>query len=151
MKRLFRTADRRLVGAAVVSGLLLVPLGVFGGSALAHGGPSGAQYQYKVTICHHTHSRHHPWVMITISNRAFAAHLLRHHDQMPPCPTMVVPTGHHGHHGHDSGDDDDQGTTTTTSTVTVTTSQMPSNFHGHDSGDDDGGGHGHGNGHHGHS
>jgi hypothetical protein len=149
MKRLFRTADRRLVGAAVVSGLLLVPLGVFGSSALAHGRPSGAQYQYKVTICHHTHSKHHPWVMITISNRAFAAHLLRHHDQLPPCPTMVVPTGHHHGHGHDSGDDDDQGTTTTSMTVTVTTSQMPSNSHGHDSGDD-GGGHGH-NGHHGHS
>jgi hypothetical protein len=147
MKRLFRTADRRLVGAAVVSGLLLVPLGVFGSSALAHGGPSAAQYQYKVTICHHTHSKHHPWVMITISNRAVAAHLLRHHDQMPPCPTVVITTGHHG---HDSGDDD-QGTTTTSTTVTVTTSQMPSNSHGHDSGDDDGGGHGHGNGHHGHS
>jgi len=146
MKRLFRTADRRLVGAAVVSGLLLVPLGVFGSSALAHGGPSAAQYQYKVTICHHTHSRHHPWQMITISNRAVAAHLLRHHDQMPPCPTVAITTGHHGH-GHDSGDDDDQGTTTT---VTVTTSQLPSNSHGHDSGDDDGGGHGHDNGHHGH-
>jgi len=150
MKRLFRTADRRLIGAAVVSGLLLVPLGVFGSSALAHGRPSGAQYQYKVTICHHTHSRHHPWVMITISNRAFAAHLLRHHDQLPPCPTMV-PTGHHHGHGHDQGDDDDQGTTTPSMTVTVTTSQMPSTSHGHDSGDDDGGGHGHGNGHHGHS
>jgi hypothetical protein len=143
MKRLFRTADRRLVGAAVVSGLLLVPLGLFGSSALAHGGPSAAQYQYKVTICHHTHSKHHPWVMITISNRAVAAHLLRHHDQMPPCPTMVVPTGHHHGHGHDSGDDDqDHG-----ATVTVTTS----NSQGHDQDDDDGGGQGHGHGHHGKS
>jgi hypothetical protein len=147
MKKLFRTADRRLVGAAVVSGLLLVPLGVFGSSALAHGGPSAAQYQYRVTICHHTHSKHHPWVMITISNRAFAAHLLRHHDQLPPCPTMVVTRHHHGH-GHDSGDDD-HGTPTTT--VTVTTSQMPSSSHGHDQDDDDGGGHGSGHGHHGNS
>ena len=140
MKRLFGTADRRLVGAAVVSGLLLVPLGVFGSSALAHGRPSAAQYQYKVTICHHTHSKHHPWQMITISNRAVAAHLLRHHDQMPPCPTVVITTGHHHGHGHDSGDDDDdQGTTTTSATTTVTTTQD----------DDDGGGHGHG--HHGKS
>jgi hypothetical protein len=145
MKRLFRTADRRLVGAAVVSGLLLVPLGVFGSSALAHGRPSASQYQYRVTICHHTHSKKHPWVQITISNRAFAAHLLRHHDQMPPCP-VVVRTGHHHGHGHDSGDDDDQGNSSST-TVTTTTSQAPSAFHGHGRDDGDGGGHGHG--HHG--
>jgi hypothetical protein len=148
MKRLFRTADRRLVGAAVVSGLLLVPLGVFGSSALAHGRPSSSQYQYKVRICHHTGSKKHPWHLIWISNRAFAAHLLRHHDQMPPCPTVVITPRHHHGHGHDSGDDNDnQGTTTTSMTVTVTTSQAPSNFHGHGSGDDDDGGHGHGHGH----
>ena len=84
MKRVFRSTDRRLVGAAVVSGLLLVPLGVFGSSALARTasglGPSAAQYQYKVTICHHTHSAKHPWVQIRISNRAVAAHLVRHGD-----------------------------------------------------------------------
>ena len=69
MKRLFRTADRRLIGAAVVSGLLLVPLGVFGSSALAHGGPSAAQYQYKVTICHHTGSASHPYTIIKTSEQ----------------------------------------------------------------------------------
>jgi hypothetical protein len=116
MKRLFRTADRRLAGAVVVSSLLLVPLGIFGGSALAHGGPSAAQYQYKVKICHHTGSKWHPWHMISISSRGVAAHL-RHHDVMPPCPTFV-PTGHGHHHGSSSfeshgnshhGDDDDDG------------------------------------------
>src|SRR5215471_7622811 len=112
MKRLFRTADRRLVGAAVVSGLLLVPLAVFGSSALAHGGPSASQYQYKVTICHHTGSKHHPWHMITISNRAVPAHL-RHHDQMPPCPTTLPTTGH----GHDS--DEHHGNPSTTGAVTT--------------------------------
>jgi hypothetical protein len=90
MKRPFRFTDRRLAGAAAVSGLLLVPLGVFGGSALARTNtPSAAQYQYKVTICHHTHSAKNPWVQITISNKAVAAHLLRHGDHVvpPACPT----------------------------------------------------------------
>ena len=109
MKRVFRSTDRRLVGAAVVSGLLLVPLGVFGSSALARTasglGPSAAQYQYKVTICHHTGSTKHPWHTISISNRAVAAHL-RHGDFVvtptAPCPpkpgqvTTVSPTKH-GH------------------------------------------------------
>ena len=100
MKKLFRSADRRLVGAAVVSGLLLAPLGIFGSSALAHTasglGPSAAQYQYKVTICHRTHSQKHPWVQITISNRALPAHL-RHGDKYPPpCPTTAQSTKKHG-------------------------------------------------------
>ena len=110
MKRVFRSTDRRLVGAAVVSGLLLVPLGVFGSSALAHTasglGPSAAQYQYKVTICHHTGSKKHPWHAIRISNRAVAAHLVRHGDFVvtptapcPPKPGLVTTTSpkKHGH------------------------------------------------------
>jgi hypothetical protein len=142
MRKPFRTADRRLVGAAVVSGLLLVPLGVFGSSALARtAGPSAAQYQYKVTICHHTGSKKHPWHLITISNRAVPAHL-RHHDQMPPCPTVLGTTGHHHGHGHDSGDHHGKPPTT----GAVTTVQGSSSSQGDDQ-DDDGGGHGHGNGH----
>lgn len=99
MKRPFRSADRRLVGAAVVSGLLFVPLGVFGSSALARTatgqGPSAAQYQYKVLVCHHTGSKKHPWHTISISNRALPAHL-RHHDTVGPC-TSSPTTGHdHG-------------------------------------------------------
>ena len=125
MKRLFRTADRRLVGAVVVSGLLLVPLGIFGGSALAHGGPSAAQYQYKVKMCHHTGSKWHPWHMISISSRGVFAHL-RHHDVMPPCP-IFVPTRHHHGHGHDHG--------------SSFFKSHGNSHHGDD--DDDGGGHGH--------
>jgi hypothetical protein len=133
MKRLFRSADRRLVGALVVSGLLLVPLGIFGGSALAHGGPSAAQYQYKVKMCHHTGSRWHPWQMINISNRAVFAHL-RHHDVMPPCPIVAPTAHHHGHgHGHDHG-----------------ASFFKSHGRSHGD-DDDGGGGGGGHGHHGNS
>jgi len=77
-----------------VAAALLVPLAVFGASAFAHsasavqqnGRAGAAQYQYKVPICHRTHSKKHPWQLITISSRAVPAHL-RHGDQMPPCPT----------------------------------------------------------------
>ena len=104
-------ANRRLIGAAVVSGLLLVPLGIFGGSALAHNaGSSAAQYQYnKVTICHKTHSVKNPWVQITISRNALPAHLAHGDLTTLPCPKPLVTTpthgrpttGHHdnGHHG----------------------------------------------------
>src|SRR4051812_10028370 len=99
MNRPFRSANRRLVGAAVVSGLLLVPLGVFGSSALARTasglGPSAAQYQYgKVTVCHHTGSKKHPWHEITISKNALAAHI-RHGDTLGACPATTT-ARHHG-------------------------------------------------------
>jgi hypothetical protein len=102
MKRLFPKS--RVLGAAGVTGVLLVPLGVFGGSALArtasavgeYGHSGAAQYQYRVTVCHHTGSKKHPWHLITISSRAVRAHL-RHHDLMPPCPTsLTVSSRHHG-------------------------------------------------------
>ncbi len=140
MKRVFRSTDRRLVGAAVVSGLLLVPLGVFGSSALAHTasglGPSAAQYQYKVTICHHTGSKKHPWHAIRISNRAVAAHLVRHGDFVvtptAPCPPKpgLVTTASPKNHGHSA-------------------SHAPSNSQ-NAQGKDNSGGHGN-NGHHGKS
>jgi hypothetical protein len=104
--------NRRLAGAIAVTGLLMVPLGVFGGSAVArtvsavgqygHGHSGGAQYQYRVTICHHTGSRKHPWIQITVSSRA-VPFLLRHGDQLPPCPT--TPPVRHRHHHHHIGND----------------------------------------------
>jgi len=38
--------------------------------------PSAAADQYagKTTICHHTHSKTNPWVVITVSNNALPAH-----------------------------------------------------------------------------
>jgi len=139
MKRLFGSANRRFVGASAVTALLLVPLGIFGGSALArtasavgeYGQPGAAQYQYRVTICHHTGSKKHPWHLITISNRAVPAHL-RHGDQMPPCPTTST-SGHH--HGKPSS--------------VASTSASSSGSQGHENNE---GGHGNGNkdgGHHG--
>jgi hypothetical protein len=94
MKRLFRSVNNRVAGAVAVTGLLLIPLGVFGGSAFGHSG--AAQYKYKVTICHHTGSKKHPWHQITISNKAVAAHL-RHGDSLLlPCPTTATVAKHHG-------------------------------------------------------
>jgi len=85
--------NNRVAGAVAVTGLLFVPLGVFGGSAFGHSG--AAQYQYKVTICHHTGSTKHPYHLITISNRAVAAHL-RHGDLTPPCPPPPAVVKDHG-------------------------------------------------------
>ena len=103
--------------AAAVTGATLVPLVAFGGVGLAKNSPSGAQYQYpganqyKVTICHHTHSKKHPMHTITVSANAVKAHL-KHHDTLGACPaaapaaTTTAPThgndknhSNNGHHG----------------------------------------------------
>ena len=79
--------------AAVVTGATLVPLVAFGGVGLAKNSPSGSEYQYpganqyKVTICHHTHSKKHPMHTITVSANAVKAHLTKHHDTLGACPT----------------------------------------------------------------
>ncbi len=104
------------LAAAFTAMALLAGLGFGGGSIAA------AQYQYgKVTICHHTHSRKHPGVTITVSVRALPAHL-RHGDTIGPCapPAIGVTgvTGSHGNGHHDSsqGDDDSQGVSGTSGT-----------------------------------
>src|SRR5205085_2104775 len=125
-------------GAAVVSGLLLVPLGVFGGPALAHtGASSAAQYEYKVTICHHTGSSKHPWHLITISNRAVPAHL-RHHDVLPPCPKPPATPVTHGKSSESHGNQSSTGQ-----------SQAASSSQKGNDDDNDGHGKGQTNGHHG--
>ncbi|HEY2374023.1 MAG TPA: hypothetical protein VGH82_16000 [Gaiellaceae bacterium] len=110
-----RTAALALVTAAVI-----VPLGVFGAPALArtassadqYGHSSSSQYQYKVAICHHTHSKKHPFHVIVVSNKAVAKHMLRHGDTLAPCPTTAptAPTQHGHGHGNGNGNDDSQGT-----------------------------------------
>ena len=92
-----RFGKRSWAIAAVVTGATLVPLVAFGGVGLAaKNAPSGSQYQYpganqyKVTICHHTHSKKHPMHTISISVRAWPAHQ-RHGDTLGPC-TATTPT-----------------------------------------------------------
>ena len=84
----------RIAVAAAVSAALLVPLGIFGGTGFAQSSAPAAS-QYKITICHHTHSKKHPTVTIRISIRAWPAHK-RHGDTMGPCPGTSK--GHHGKH-----------------------------------------------------
>src|ERR687886_217982 len=43
----------------------------------------------KVTICHHTHSKKHPFHTISVSVNALPAHL-RHGDTVAPCPSVAA-------------------------------------------------------------
>ena len=100
----FRT-NGRVTATAAVSAAILVPLGVFGAPALARSAAAASQYQYggssqyqykgKVQLCHHTHSKKHPWHVITVSSAAAKAHM-RHGDTPAPCPTAPAPTTKHG-------------------------------------------------------
>ena len=95
----------RTAALALVTLAVLVPLGVFGAPALArtasavsqYGHSASSQYQYKVAICHHTHSKKHPWHVIVVSNKAVAKHMLRHGDTLAPCPTTAPSAPTHGH------------------------------------------------------
>lgn len=110
----------RTTAIALVTAAVVIPLGVFGAPALArtasalsqYGHSGSSQYQYKVAICHHTHSKKHPFHVIVVSNKAVAKHMLRHGDTLAPCPTTGAPAGkHHGHgHGKGQGNGNDQGT-----------------------------------------
>jgi hypothetical protein len=93
-------ARRRVALAAAVSAALLVPLALFGGSSFAKGFAAVAQYQYggKTTLCHHTHSKKHPTVTITVANAAVKAHM-RHHDTLGPCPSSSSTQESRGHKG----------------------------------------------------
>jgi hypothetical protein len=126
-----RSAALVLVTAAVV-----VPLGVFGAPALArtasaaaqYGHSSSSQYQYKVAICHHTHSQKHPWHVINVSSKAVAKHMLRHGDTLAPCPTTPPPAPVQHGHGHGNGQGNGNSGTNGTN--------GPGNSQGHGNGDD---------------
>ena len=94
MSRPGGTRRVRIAVAAAVSIALLVPLGIFGGTGFAQSSAPAAS-QYKITICHHTHSKKHPLVTIRISIRAWPAHQ-RHGDTMGACPGTTK--GNHGKH-----------------------------------------------------
>ncbi len=93
MRRQFGFPLRKLGAAVAVTALLMVPLAMFGGPALAYtasalhqyGRSSASQYQYRVTVCHRAGWKHHrSWREISVSNRAVKAHL-RHGDRLAPC------------------------------------------------------------------
>jgi hypothetical protein len=76
-----------LVAAALLAGVVVLALGGLAYAATS-GHASAAQYQYKITICHHTKGKggtHH--VTISVSVRAWPAHQ-RHGDTMGPCSSQ---------------------------------------------------------------
>jgi hypothetical protein len=84
----------RLLVAALVSVGLLVPLAALGAG---NSGQTASAAQYKITICHHTHSKKHPMVTIRISNKAWPAHQ-RHGDTMGACTTAKAKHAKHAKH-----------------------------------------------------
>jgi hypothetical protein len=101
----------RLLAASAVTVALLVPLAVFGGSALARSTSAASEYQYssttqyqsRVTICHLTGSKKHPGHTITISSAAVRAHL-KHGDHLGACTGTETRTSH----GNSNGNGNDQ-------------------------------------------
>ena len=93
MKEFWKRRRLRFVaiGAATIAvGAVLASAGL--GMRSLSGPNSAADDQYpshKVTICHHTHSKKHPWMQISVDRHALPAHL-RHGDfvvdQAHPCP-----------------------------------------------------------------
>ena len=125
--------------ATVVVGAALASAGFAGLRALDLGPAAAQQYPKKVTICHRTHSKKHPWVKIRVSRNALKAHF-RHGDFVVdathPCPpTGASANAKHKHkhkNNHQSGGKKHKG--------------AAAKPHGHGSG---GGNHGNGGGNHG--
>jgi hypothetical protein len=105
MKKPSSTGRARLVAAALVVAAagVFASVGMAGYGAklvgLEHQSPTANQYPTsKVTICHHTHSQKNPFVTITVSGNAVAAHVRNHGDTIGPCAAQppaapVVPPG----------------------------------------------------------
>jgi uncharacterized membrane protein YgcG len=143
--------SRRSAAIAAVSACVLVPLGVFGAPALArsasaaseYGNSGSSQYQYKVQVCHRTHSKKHPWHVISVSSAAVQAHLNHGDTLAPPCPpTSPPPAPVHGNsgHGNSGGNQGESGNDTSGG-------HGNSGSHGNSGQHGNSGSHGNGNGH----
>src|SRR5207253_7880362 len=93
--------------ATLVTGAALASAAFAGMRALDLGPAAASQYPgKKVTVCHKTHSKKHPWVKIRISRHALKAHL-RHGDFMVddthPCPPATAASAKKKHHGTGKG------------------------------------------------
>ncbi|HEY8235536.1 MAG TPA: hypothetical protein VIF85_02775 [Gaiellaceae bacterium] len=118
MKSIWTHRRLRLVVAGMatlLTGAALASAAVAGMRALDLGPAAASQYPgKKVTVCHRTHSKKHPWVKIRISRNALKAH--RRHgdfvvDDTHPCPPATTASAknnkhqgkgkHHGKGKHD--------------------------------------------------
>jgi hypothetical protein len=97
-----------IAGAAtLVTGAALASAALAGLHALDLGPAAASQYPgKKVTVCHRTHSKKHPWVQIRISTHALKAHL-RHGDFVVdannPCPPTSAASAKNKDHGKGKG------------------------------------------------
>jgi hypothetical protein len=96
--------------ATILVGAVLASAALAGLGALSLGPAAASQYPKKVTVCHRTHSKKHPWVKISISTHALKAHL-RHGDFVvdtthpcpPNTPVSIGATNKNKHQGKHSG------------------------------------------------
>jgi hypothetical protein len=136
MRALFGQGSGKLLTAAAVSAALLVPLAVFGAPALARSASAASeyqysgssQYQYKVMVCHRTHSASHPWVQISVATAGWLHGHSKHRGDFLVTPTSPCPP------------------TATTGSTSAPSSHGQGNNNSHSNGQ--GGGNGKGNGHH---
>jgi hypothetical protein len=103
-------------------------------AALGAPKPSAAQYQYKVLVCHRTHSKKKPWHTISVSSSAVQAHLNHGDTLAPPCPptesVAAVSSGASTNgHGHGKGKNKGESGTTGAS-GTSTTADTQDSGHG---------------------
>ena len=98
-----RRLTRRRVGFTALVGLgaaFVFAAVASVGAAVSPTSPASvtAQYPKKVTICHRTRSKKHPYVTIRVSRNAVPAHL-RHGDGLGPCPRAIFTVCHKAKHG----------------------------------------------------
>jgi hypothetical protein len=143
----------RVVASVTIALAILAGLAVMAGIGFAATGSSGSaayEYQYgkKVIVCHHTGSKSHPSVTISISQHAVPAHL-KHGDTVGPCQTKAatvstapttVSTAPTKKHGKSKA----KGEPTQTGSGSTSTTTSPS---GGNQGNGQGHGNGNGNGH----
>ena len=113
----------RLASAGTAAAALLAAFATVAGAGLSSTSSSASEYQYgpgghqygkqKVTLCHHTHSKKHPLVTITVGAPAVAAHL-KHGDTVGACPAVAPAAKNHGNsgsHGNSGNQSGNAGTT----------------------------------------
>ena len=132
MNRRLQGQSGRYAAAAASTVVVLVAFAVLAGVGLSQSGSyqgQYGQYQYgpnKVVICHHTHSRKHPFVTISVGPAGAQAHLKHHRgDHLGACTASETQGANPTSQGH--GREHDPG-------------------HGNGKGHDGGEGHGHGRG-----